>query len=64
MGVDKPCRGDHRSSVTTAGDFMVRAVEDVRPYNSVFIYFLPVKRFINDSTVGGDVLDAPFALFL
>ena len=32
MGVDKPCRGDHWSSVTTAVDFMVRAVEDVRPY--------------------------------
>ena len=32
IGADKPCRGDHRSSVTTAVDFMVRAVEDVRPY--------------------------------
>ena len=29
------------------------------PYNSLFIYFLPVKRFINDSTVGDDVLDVP-----
>ena len=30
---DELCRGDHRSSATTAVDFMVRDVEDVVPYS-------------------------------
>ena len=48
IGVDKPCRGDHRSSVTTAVNFMVRGVEDVAPYTHDIIYFPLCVRIFFD----------------